>query len=102
MAGFAAVLAGHLGVFDPQPRVGTGRKHVGDVRMTVGAGFVPDVGGAFDLKGNDDCPVGGTGIQQQNQESGANAERCGGQLMRGLQFGYNHDILLLKAGIVLL
>lgn len=74
VAGFAAALAGHFGIGNSQPRVGTAREHAGDIGMTVKTRLVADVGGAFDLKGNDHRPVGGTGVEQQNERCCAGAK----------------------------
>lgn len=62
VAGFAAVLSGHPGVFQTQPRVRTGRKHPGDVRMTVGASVITHVGRAFDLERHGDGSIRGARI----------------------------------------
>jgi hypothetical protein len=52
VTGLTAVLAGHGGILQSQPRVGTGRKNAADIRMAIHAGLVPDVGGSFDLQRN--------------------------------------------------
>ena len=64
VAGFAAGLAGHFGIFQAQARMRARRKDAGDIGMTIQTRLVPDVSGALDLKGRNDRPVGGTGIEQ--------------------------------------
>ena len=64
VTGFTAGLAGHFGIIDAQTCVRAGGKNAGDIGMTIQAGLVSDVSGAFDLQRGNDCPVGGTGIEQ--------------------------------------
>lgn len=57
VAGFAAVLTGHVRLLQTQPRVRTGGEHSSDVRMAIGTGLVPDVSRTFDLQRDDDSSV---------------------------------------------
>ena len=67
VAGFASELAGHLAVFQMQPRVRAGGKGAGDVRVAVGAGLVADKGCAFDLQRRNRRAIRrGTGNEKQN------------------------------------
>ena len=62
VAGFTAELAGHVGLFQTHPRVRTGGKHTGNVRMAIRAGFVPNVSSSLDLQRDNDRSIGRTGI----------------------------------------
>ena len=75
MAGFAAALGEHFGVSNPQSRVRTAREHAGDIGMTIKTRLVAHVGSAFDLQRGNNNPVGGAGIEQQNQRCCASAKR---------------------------
>jgi hypothetical protein len=79
VAGFAAILAGHLPVFQPQSRVWTGRKNARDSAVAIGAGFVAHKRCAFDFWRHDyRAARGGAGIQQQR-----NCSRAQGQGRHG-------------------
>jgi hypothetical protein len=62
VAGFAAVLAGHFDVGDPQPRVWAARKNAGNVRVTIKTCFVAHVGGPFNLHRGYHRTVCGAGV----------------------------------------
>jgi hypothetical protein len=66
MARFATCLACHCpAAFDMHSRMGTGREHAGDIRMTIETGLVSDIRGAWNLRRRDDCSCNRrTGIEQ--------------------------------------
>jgi len=64
VARFAAALAGHFGVRDPEPRVRAAGKDARNMGMTIHARLVPDKSRAFDAQRSDHFPLGGTGIEQ--------------------------------------
>lgn len=64
VAGFTAVLAGHVRLFQTQASVRTGWEHSSDVLMAISTGLVPDVSCTFDLQRDDDSSIRRAGIQE--------------------------------------
>jgi hypothetical protein len=98
---FAAALARHFGVGDPQSRVRAAGKYSRNIGMTIKASLVPDESRAFDLQRGDDFPVGGTGIKQQNKSGSTCAQRACGQYLGTLQHGLAHGILRRALGVAI-
>ena len=72
VAGFAPVLAGHLGTFRMEAGVRAGGESPGDICMAVGAGLVPHECCPFDLGGNNRRAIhGGAGVQEQRKRARA-------------------------------
>jgi hypothetical protein len=64
VAGFAAALAWHVGSFQAQAGMWASGEDSGNIRMAIKAGFVADVGGSFNLQGDDHRAVSGAGVKQ--------------------------------------
>lgn len=64
VTGFATILARHFGAFQMQARVRAGGEGARNIGVTIEAGFVSNVSGAFNLERHNHRPVGRAGIEQ--------------------------------------
>ena len=101
VAGFAAVLAGHLGFVQMQPRVRAGGEGTRNVRVTIHAGFVPRESRPFDLRNRgQDIVRGGAGIERQNQGKGCRAQSDPGEPATALYLAFSHAVPIWRVVIL--